>query len=316
MSQGPFPTPIDVSLPFLDPLALGGANPSSYCIAVIDKPSVSSGTWDPDNWETSPCLHMDWQGVVREETVIFENSYNLRIEGHVTAGMTCRFVIASGAGCFTPPICTPTKDECKPTHVEPLVVGSGALTLYAMLGGYPQCSMSRTIRVYKDHLDRDVDSFRHLRWSTIQDPPGYPTGLYLELPNGKYVKPNMSCGPALVHAHNGDPDGNAQDLWDTLDGQGWDEDGPVSWVAFRQKWLPRGTKLRLYRGTLPLHWATVKTAGYGAFDEQQPGRPIAETYSADAFSHKFRHETVEAYYNAVHGGLDPDTDKVAILTPP
>jgi len=166
-----------------------------------------------------------------------------------------------------------------PKHVPPINAGTGTVTL--RLKDYPNIKDSKTIRIFKDHLARDVANFKSGKSCTP-----------IELSDGSEVDGvNLTCGPAMVHAHQGTVNPPAPALWRQLKAKGWTEVRYDNWDDFKTAKLDRGwkvyLKMNLYGEEIGLHYQTCKTLGSGK---------TAVTYAGDSESHVFRHETVDSYY--------------------
>jgi hypothetical protein len=156
---------------------------------------------------------------------------------------------------------------------------------------------TKKIRIFRDHLARDVANFQH----------GHACAPQIELPDGTKASggTGLECGVAVSHAQYG------LDLftgkYDNIKGKGWTEKGGpggYTWAKLVEEKisLARGWKLRLGMVAAWVHVATVMEEGTVVPVE---GQRLARIYSANAFGQKFARfgqETVEGYYI---NGLSP-----------
>jgi hypothetical protein len=100
----------------------------------------------------NPCYHFDCQGVTSGSP----GPYVLMFEGNVETipPMSRKWTLEASAGTIT------NDTEVSPVHAAPAQAGAGVLTLKAMDGQSDTgVNDTRTITIYKDHLDRDRDNF-------------------------------------------------------------------------------------------------------------------------------------------------------------
>lgn len=241
-------------------------SPSASC---DDNPIPAS------SWLADPNYRYDFQGIASGAT----GFYDLYIEGIISLipPLSYKWTLTNIGSLNNDT--TPTPTISNPT------TGEGTLTLIAMNGETDTgVHDTRKIKIYPDHLARDVDNFKNGNFCSAP-------GTFIELPDGSLVPGHLSCASAATHALDGTVGSRTY-----LDNYSWSGGvtGDIPWNTFVTMNLQRGWVLELKHDLNGddeynfLHWQTVKTAGTGA---------NAETYAADAGTHIFRHETVDDYYD-------------------
>jgi len=174
-----------------------------------------------------------------------------------------------------------------PGHIPPAEPDHGGISFLGRYLENPVCSDSVGIRVYFDHLSRDMCNFWAGRWCS-------PASRGIELIDGTFVVgKTMTCGMSVSHADDGKTDGLEE-----IQERGYTT---ISWPVFTTSSFTRGDVFNLMLANpnhpptrVNLHWCTVV--------ENDPGM-YATTFAGDSWSRVFRQEDVRAYYHMVWNDL-------------
>jgi hypothetical protein len=151
--------------------------------------------------DNSEPYHFDFLGVVDDGKL--PNRYALKFKGKIGGPLKYGYewTLEPGAGTIRPD----TANKKDPTHIPPETVppegSTGILTLTATDGGNPVCSVSKKIKIYSDHLERDYETFYQ-----------FSTGSHKSLDWWKFTSFNAAniqmyntwnCHGSVMHAYNG-----------------------------------------------------------------------------------------------------------------
>lgn len=214
--------------------------------ATITRPGgdYSSSSNPTTAWSTTPCHHFDFQGVVSGSP----GSYVLVIHGQVAPSppYACKWRLAAAVG-------TLTDDTSRaPTHSAPAAAGQGVLTLQGFIDGTSaSCTAQTTVRIYRDHLERDRHNF-----GTGTSCEG--TWSFTRFGTTISISTTWNCFGSVEHAYNGSGTGYV----DTVNTpNGWSKaiyDAPIS----TSQWSSIHSALR--RGDVVSFWSESALSGYSA----------------------------------------------------
>ena len=159
--------------------------------------SLDAGRNPGSSWETSPCYHFDFQGIISGEP----GSYALTISGAICPASVFTYQWSLPASCGT----LSSTTVPSPIHTEPTSPAEGILQLEAVYSGTPTGIVEkRKVKIYQDHLARDYANFgtggscvNNWKVTTFNVNP-------------QPVMSNWNCHGSTRHAYNGTYDSSNQ----------------------------------------------------------------------------------------------------------
>ena len=183
------------------------------------------------NFITNGCYHFDYQVVTPSSPGAYDLDQS-GIEGATTPdfpAITYAWTLDAAAGTLQ------NATSRTPAHTSPPTPGEGTLALQTSIGGVTTgVRVEQQVRVFQDHLERDIQNFDNETSGTFG-------GFYIPSTSGVHI--SWSCYQSVGHAY----DGLVEDrIGEWFPGEGFVQQGDVIYITNGLgDWsLPSGTTLQ------------------------------------------------------------------------